>query len=209
MSHVLSQQVHLLVLSLPRYGFATSSSALPLNGIYFFFELGEIMLLDGMPQDRIVRVGTHRTQNRLPQRITDHYGPYSHLSGSRSGSVFRRHVGSAILLSVDPYTDRVAGWYGKERPPFEDVEKLVSSNLRTNFSFACIPVPTSRERLQLEAGLIALIAQYPLASPSTTWLGQYASNDDVRSSGLWNSQHVHDNPLTTDQFNILKNYASP
>jgi hypothetical protein len=28
--------------------------------------------------------------------------------------------------------------------------------------------------------------------PSDSWLGRYAANSNVRHSGLWNSNHVHD-----------------
>jgi hypothetical protein len=68
-------------------------------------------------------------------------------------------------------------------------------------------VAESRERLQLAAGLVALLAQHPLSSPSISWLGNFASHSYVRNSGLWNHQHVYGTPLTHEQFQVLEHYA--
>ena len=206
LSYELSERVHRLVLGLPRFRFPRYPT-IP-NGIYFFFEQGETVPLDGEERDRIVHVGTHRAQDRLSIRLAEHFGPLSRMSGSRHASVFRRHVGSAILLATDPYTNRVSGWYGKERARFADLEELVSREMRTTFSFVVIPVQAPHERLQLEAGLIALLAQNPLAPPSVSWLGNFASHSYVRNSGLWNHQHVYDTPLSPEQLRTLEDSVS-
>jgi hypothetical protein len=44
--------------------------------------------------------------------------------------------------------------------------------------------------------LIALLARYPLASPSSSWLGHDALPEAIRTSGLWNTQHIASPPFT-------------
>ncbi len=73
----------------------------PRQGVYFFFEPGEVRA-DG--RDRVVRVGTHAltaaSQAILWGRLRQHRG---HVGGRHPGggnhraSVFRRHVGAAII----------------------------------------------------------------------------------------------------------------
>jgi hypothetical protein len=50
-----SRQIHELLAELPRYRVGFDAASLPENGIYFFFEGGEMF----EDCDRIVRVGTH------------------------------------------------------------------------------------------------------------------------------------------------------
>jgi hypothetical protein len=69
----------------------------PDRGVYFFFEPGELRR-DGTP--RVVRVGTHAvsagSRTRLWQRLRAHRGNRDG-RGNHRGSVFRRHVGEALL----------------------------------------------------------------------------------------------------------------
>jgi hypothetical protein len=74
----------------------------PKRGVYFMFEVGE--LRDDGRTLRVVRVGTHAvstgSRTTLWKRLSQHRGP---LTGARSGggnhrgSVFRLHVGCALL----------------------------------------------------------------------------------------------------------------
>ena len=50
------------------------------------------------------------------------------------------------------------------------------------------------DRAYLERNLIALIAgpRGPIDLPSERWLGRWSSRDAIRSSGLWNVNHVHE-----------------
>ena len=70
----------------------------PLRGIYFFFENGE-------PRSkkkglRVVRVGTHalklNSKSTLWGRLRQHRGT-SEYKGNHRGSIFRLHLGSAII----------------------------------------------------------------------------------------------------------------
>jgi hypothetical protein len=47
----------------------------------------------------------------------------------------------------------------------------------------------------IERNSIALLSNFgkkPLDSPSAEWLGKYCSRERVQKSGLWNSNHVHE-----------------
>jgi hypothetical protein len=73
----------------------------PRQGVYFFFEPGEVRA-DG--SDRVVRVGTHAltatSQATLWGRLRQHRGHVAGLypgAGSHRASVFRRHAGAALI----------------------------------------------------------------------------------------------------------------
>lgn len=204
---VLVGELHRWALGLVRHDWLTPSAALPTDGIYLFFERGEIVDGSGSAMGRIVRVGTHRVDGRFQKRIRQHYGNTRSLGGNKNGSVFRKHVGGALLSRPGPGDPRLAEWIRQGGSSFREVEAAVSRTLRDGFSFCAIPVPTAGERLALESGLIALLAQYPLARPSTDWLGSYAVDPIIRTTGLWNTQHVNSETLAREQFLRLQNLA--
>jgi hypothetical protein len=191
--------VHAILSRLPAHDAGTSVQALPENGIYFSYENGE-------PDGRIVRVGTHRVDGRFRTRVRLHYG------GNKNASVFRLHVGGALLLRDQPDDPRLSGWLTHMGPTFKDVESRVSQVLRETFTYRAVRVDSSLERLTLERGLIALLAQRPIAAPSPTWLGHHAAAEPIRRSGLWNTQHVDAQPLTAEQlarFELLVDNSRP
>jgi len=63
-------EIHSLAASLPCYDSSFKRKDIPANGIYLFYEKGENRS-DGTP--RIVRVGTHVADGRLPDRLRNHY----------------------------------------------------------------------------------------------------------------------------------------
>lgn len=193
------EQVYKAINLLPRYNNLTPSSDLPSNGIYIFFERGETITLSGNI-DRIVRIGTHKSDGRFKGRIRQHYGVKKSLGGNKNSSVFRKHLGGALLRSNDPQDKRITDWLTQDGPSFREVEELVSSVLRSNFSFSCFAVETKDERLELESALIALMAQYPLGAPSVNWSGKYAASEKIVKSGLWNTQQIDSSPMTCEQF---------
>jgi len=74
----------------------------PRKGVYFFFESGE--LRENISDPRVVRVGTHAvsegSKTTLWDRLRTHRGTVkgrSPGSGNHRGSIFRLHVGTAIL----------------------------------------------------------------------------------------------------------------
>jgi hypothetical protein len=103
------------------------------------------------------------------------------------------------LSRSDAEHPALSDWYHNRVKGDEEHEIAVSRALRQRFMFVCIAVPSSAERLELESGLIAQLAQYPLGSPSSSWLGHFAKSDSIRTFGLWNSQRVNAEPLSPAQ----------
>lgn len=183
-------QLYSVVASLPRHRFPVPRGAVPANGIYLIYEQGEFVEVEEGSIDRIVRVGTHTGDKGLARRLR------RHVSGKRRTSVFRTHLGAALLKRDDPDDARLEPWINERETRMPDVESSVSEVVQTSFSVACVPVPDQVERLALERGLIALLAASPLAQPSPNWLGFHSYHPTVRQSGLWNTQHVGADPLT-------------
>lgn len=202
------EELHSLLSGLPRCAFRTPKEALPSDGIYFFFERGEYVSLGGRTVDRVVRVGTHREDARFPARIRQHYGNKHSLGGNKNGSVFRKHLGGALLRREDPSDPRITKWITQGGESYPDVEEAVSRELRSNFTFVWVAVPTREARLSLESGLIALLAQFPATAPSRSWLGGFAVDPAIRTSGLWNTQHLSSSALDRDGLAHLQRLAS-
>jgi hypothetical protein len=176
------------------------SKNLPELGIYFFYEQGEITAHSGRP--RIVRVGTHGTRagkrvRTLRQRLRDHY------KGNREGSVFRKHLGSALLKAAGESDERVKEWWKKRKSllwkEFAGTEADVSKTLRSKFFFRVIQVDSKEERKVFEEKIIATLASCSVCKPSRNWLGRFAWSEKVRVSGLWNSDYVDSSNRLTEK----------
>lgn len=197
-----------LVAQLQRYNHLTARSVLPHNGIYLFFEKGEDLDLDGEKHPRIVRVGTHIKDGNFPQRIRQHYGNVNSLNGNKNGSVFRLHLGGALMIQNNPNDPRLNSWLKHMGASDPQVEEVVSRQLRDNFTFAWIEVPYRNDRLKLEEGLIALLASDPRNAPSKKWLGQHSARNTISRTGLWNTDKTSGQPLTHQQFEQLLHLVS-
>jgi len=185
--------IHEILESLPEYNSKTPNSELPTNGIYFFYEEGEFCTHGNEGQKRIARVGTHRGDENFRSRINNHY------RGNKNSSVFRKHLGGAIMRRKDPNDRRLKQWLEQDAPTFQEIEAGVTKELNEHFSFRCIPVKDKKERLQLEEELIATIAKCDKCKPSENWLGNFAADELVRTSGLWNHQHVTSENVITEE----------
>ncbi len=201
------RRVYRLISGLPRFDYATPPSALPRNAVYFLFEAGEHVEVDGERVDRIVRVGTHRGEGRFPSRIRSHYGNASSLRGHKNTSILRMNVGGALMRRYFPEDERIGAWMTQGAGPFPDIEELVSKYLREIVTFSCIPVEAERDRLELESALIALLAQNALTDPSPDWLGRSAVSDKIAACSMWNVQHVSSKPLSLEQLMLLERFA--
>ena len=92
-----------------------SRSGWPTRGVYFFFEPGELRE-DGVTP-RVVRVGTHAllgtSRSTIWGRLSQHRGNVGGTrpgGGNHRGSIFRLHVGAA-LLARDEWPDEIrATW---------------------------------------------------------------------------------------------------
>lgn len=189
---------------------ATGRVDWPERGVYFFFEPGEVQTTSSSGL-RVVRVGTHAlkagSQTTLWNRLRTHRGT---LSGSRPGggnhrgSVFRLHVGTA-LIRRDNWPDDVASQWAKGSSANKSVrqqeyplEQAVSHYIRgMPFLWVAVgdePGPDSL-RGYIERNVIALLSNHnfpenPIDPQSHTWLGQWAASEQIRRSGLWNVNHV-------------------
>jgi hypothetical protein len=181
---------------------ATGGQAWPSHGVYFCFEPRETRS-NGRP--RVVRVGTHAltttSRTTLWQRLSQHRG---NLRGSNPGggnhraSIFRLHVGAALLRRDHAPEALLESWLSKKpQPQWAAAEAEHERNVSRHIGampFVWLPVPTkpdgTSERGYLERNSIALLSGAEPASPD--WLGHHAVNPAIRRSGLWNANHVHE-----------------
>lgn len=174
----------------------------PESGVYFFFEPGEYRQ-DGLTL-RVTRVGTHAisgtSQTTLWNRLRTHRGTLGGGNpggGNHRGSVFRLHVGNA-LIARDGHPEAAGTWgqgssvSAAEREPEEPLERAVSAHIRA-MPVLWVSAPDRDDRRSLERGSISLPSNHgrsPVDPPSPRWLGHYAASAEVRESGLWNINHV-------------------
>ena len=200
----LCEQINKMLDALPTLN---KPSEIPFNnGLYFFYERGEVSR--HAPNGRIVRVGNHpRSQGSLKRRLRMHY------SGSKNGSVFRKFLGGAILRRIDPNHPCLQpgpgqGHWEKQNlqacEVCKPIERQVSQLLESSFWFRCIEIDEKGLRNTLERKLIATISLCPVCRPSDSWLGRFAYSDNVRNSGLWNSDYTFDQQETLGDFEARK-----
>lgn len=178
----------------------------PRRGVYFFFEDGEVRE-DGV-SPRVVRVGTHglgARKSTLWGRLSQHRGSTGGLmpgGGNHRGSIFRAHVGSALLASGEwPEVIRCSWLVGSSAKPEVrmaeyPLERAVSDRIGA-MPFLWLEVDDlpgrDSHRGVIEADAIALLSnvdRVPIDPPSQGWLGRRASRRLIRESGLWNVNHV-------------------
>lgn len=173
----------------------------PRLGVYFFFEPGEVR---SAGHDRVVRVGTHAltrtSQATLWGRLRQHRGQLSGLrpgGGNHRASVFRRHVGAAIIRREQPSDGLLDSWLDRHgpRPGWAEmeaqIERAVSDHIGA-MPFLWLSVPDRSDRGFIERNSIGLVSCLAggLDQPSAGWLGHHAVRADIRQSGLWNVDHV-------------------
>lgn len=179
------------------------SSECPRAGLYFFFEHGEVRP-SGEP--RVVRLGTHAltatSRTTLWGRLRNHRGTLAGThpgGGNHRGSIFRQHVGAAILQRRGD-RELLASWLASKPLPGRRTDELALevevSRIIRDMPFLWLDVPTrpdgSSDRGLLEQNLIALLSTAAGGTDpaSSTWLGNDATSPDVRASGLWNVNQV-------------------
>lgn len=177
---------------------------LPHRGVYFFREAGELWS-DGT--SRVVRVGTHAvsagSKSSLHSRLKTHLGSKSG-SGNHRGSIFRLHVGHA-LLNKENYTIPTWG-VGSVAPPELRAspmaqkseaawERKVSDRIGA-MTILWVDVPdepsATSMRAFIERNAIALLSnrRSPIAPAGETWLGLHSPREEIRTSLLWNLKHI-------------------
>ena len=199
--------IHDTLLKYPRYDFSHLKEIPFKNGIYVMFEKGESFC----SKERITRIGTHKTDNRLISRLRQHVGK------SKNASIFLKNVGLSLLAKENsPYVDTYAvntsnkkvietlSGYNSEIEM--DITTRSADYIQSNFSFICIPVEEKTERLRLEEALISTLChdQEFTDSISSAWLGLYSPKKVIRESGLWVSQGVNAAPITDEEFEKIE-----
>ena len=144
---------------------------------------------------RITRIGNHpRTQGRLVGRLRDHYATRPN---AKNGSVFRRYLGGALLrtdgmegcLAPGPGQGHWEIGKGLECECCVGYEERVTARLLSSFDLVRAdrrPGASEPSRGSTHAS----VAQCGACQPSPRWLGSSAYPQNVRSTGLWNSQRV-------------------
>lgn len=171
---------------------------LPSQGVYYFFDANEPTRYSAnLP--RLVRIGTHAisagSKATLRDRLRAHFGTNDGYGNHRS-SVFRLHVGEAIIRR-DSLRSRYPKWgsgQSADRSVSESergLERMVSSYV-SNLRLLCVDVSDTANkasaRSKIERNSIALFTEnlISLEPPSSEWLGLHSAHDVISSLGLWN-----------------------
>jgi hypothetical protein len=191
----------------------TASSGWPRRGVYFFFEEVESRV-NGNP--RVVRVGTHAITNTsnttLWNRLSNHRGNIGGANpggGNHRGSIFREHVGTALLRRGNWPSELHQSWRDKNafqlaREWEYSLEQAVSRHIG-DMPFLWLEVPELGDRQVMERNSIGLLSRRRggVDAESRQWLGLNADSEKVCSSALWNVMHV-DGDYDPNYLNMLE-----
>ena len=149
----------------------TGRDGWPRSGVYFFFEDGETRV-DGT--SRVVRVGTHALRptsgkTRLWSRLRQHRGRIGGRNpggGNHRASIFRGHVGTALIRRDSLPDGLLKSWVSSHRNPewaqAEDQLEREVSRYIGSMPFLWLAVPTkpdgSSDRGIIERNSIALLS---------------------------------------------------
>ncbi len=174
----------------------------PLRGVYFFFDNHEKRTESCVGQ-RLVRVGTHAlkadSNTTLWNRLSQHRGVKKTGGGNHRGSIFRLLVGQALIERDQLKSDSWGQGNTASREITDkelDIEKMVSQYIG-NLPFLWLNVeddagPNSLRGV-FERNSISLLSNYnktEINKQPAQWLGHFSNRERVRSSGLWNQNHV-------------------
>lgn len=194
--------------------------AWPQRGVYFFFEDGEMRTESGTGP-RLVRIGTHAlkagSKTTLWNRLSQHRGGLKSGGGNHRGSVFRLHVGGALMARdstlVCPTWARGSSADAETKSGEVKLECAVSACIGA-MPFLWIDIDdapgaeSARGVIERNAiGLLSNFGRAPVDAPSPGWLGHHCRSERVRSSGLWNSNHV-DEGYTADFLDLFARYIA-
>lgn len=206
----------------------------PRRGVYFFYEAGETRSKSGSGP-RIVRIGTHAlkagSRSTLWGRLSQHRGSICPFGGNHRGSIFRLLLGAALGDRGDVLLPRSWGIGASRKDASRriGVDQSLIKNEETEleervsqyiggmpFVFLTVDDPPGRnsQRGFIERNAIALLSGYvqPTSdAPSQEWLGRHSDRERVRSSGLWNNNHVEEtyDPVFLDMMEGQANSAEP
>ncbi|HEY1717844.1 MAG TPA: hypothetical protein VGH42_06055 [Verrucomicrobiae bacterium] len=200
-------KLHLLFSEHSQFAFPFDANSIPRNGIYVLFEKGEF----AHETDRIVRVGTHTGNNRLPSRLEEHY-----IKENKDRSIFRKNIGRAILnkdqdaflaqweidLTTSNARQKYAGTFDQRK--LQETEKRVTEYIQQNFCFVAFRVDDKPQRLYWESKIISTVSQCSECRSSRNWLGLHSTKEKIRERGLWLVNKLDKQPLSESDYEILK-----
>lgn len=216
--------LHEILEELPLIKYPSRSELLPLNGIYFFYEEGEIWGHGGK-RLRIVRIGTHKGNN-FRNRIAEHFLINERkMNFDRNNpkpsdrSIFRKNIGRALLnKNKDPYlkiweidflprTNRDKCGNLRDIEKEKSIERQITEILRNKFFFRFIIIENEEERMGsrgFESKFIGTISRCTRCKPSRNWLGNYSPKKQIRTSGLWLTQHLNAEGITKEDIPVIE-----
>jgi hypothetical protein len=192
----------------------TGSMDFPDRGVYFFFAPGSDLAHSSSSTWHLTRIGTVGVADgssaslwgRLRQHRGNTRGEYAG-GGNARGSVFRKHVGRAII-ERDGLHDQYPHWgvphaEGLDidtdalREQEHPLEERVSAYIRSlPFLYLDVedqPGPDS-DRAAIEMNAIALTSHYrrqmETPYPKPSWLGRHSPKPEIYRTALWNIEHV-------------------
>jgi hypothetical protein len=191
---------------------------LPARGIYFFFETSENRLLF-RNELRCVRIGTHavsrNSQSTLWTRLRTHRGGADKRGNHRS-SIFRLHIGAALLARGD-FPELTSWGIDQTAPPTireaEEFLEIAVSDFIGKMQVLWLSVPDDpgpdSDRSFIERNSIALLSgpTGPIDLPSRTWLGLNSPVPEIKQSGLWNINYVTENAFP-DFLDVFGRYVA-
>jgi hypothetical protein len=223
--------LHSQLESIPLVKFPFNIKSLPFNGIYSFYEQGEITYhTKNGPKLRIVRIGTHK-ENNFQTRISEHFL----LNESKMNftiantkpsdrSIFRKNIGRSILnknndyylkiwnIDYTPKENRLKMNLLRNIEKEKQIESEISKILREKFSFRFIVLEGQQKRIGregLESRLIGTVANCNVCKASENWLGRSSPIERIKSGKLWLSQYLIAEGITEqDKEDIVRAIAS-
>lgn len=218
------KEIHDTIENLPVVNWEFKPKDLPKCGIYFFYEDSEYCSHFNN-RNRIVRIGTH-LKNNFRSRIKNHYVFKNEIlftkeqSAPHDRSIFRNHIGRCLLnregniqyvknvwiKNKSPLSERNKYKHLRDIPTEVRLEKEISNIIRKNFYFRYIIIEDEKSRIgadSLETALIATVAQCNICKPSKSWLGNFSTEETIKSSGLWNIRCVKAPIITNKQLEYL------
>lgn len=216
--------LHEALEALPLIKYPFRLEFLPTNGIYFFYEEGE-MWGHGGNKLRIVRVGTHRGNN-FRSRIAEHFLINDRKMNFNKNkpkpadrSIFRKNIGRALLnKNNDPYLkvweidflprDNRDRWENlRDIEKEKSIEKQITEIIRDKYYFRFLIIENEDERIGskgLESKLIGTLSRCTKCKPSANWLGNYSPKKQIITSGLWLTQHLNADEITDKDMDLVK-----
>lgn len=199
--------IHQWFNGMKKHSFPFNVQKIPENGIYILFEKGEF----AHSSSRIVRIGTHRGNNQLPSRLSQHF-----LNENKDRSIFRKNIGRSLLnKDKDPFleqweidlTTKNAKELHSNSVNFirqKETEKRVTKYIQDNFSFVVFQVSNKDKRLEIESKIISTVSLCDECKPSQNWLGLFSPTEKIKKSGLWLVNELWKTPLTDADMIELK-----